>query len=237
MEKPDRYSTFLREANRYCASNKNQYNLFNNYFKKNYLKHLPKNKNVKILDMGCGLGHFLYFLRKQGYVNVKGIDLNKKNIEHCKKMRLGVVQEDIFDYLKNSKENFDIIVLNDVIEHIEKDKILKLFNIAREMLNKGGKVLIKTPNCNSPYGLAGFFSDFTHQTAFTEKSLGQLAMISNFGNFKVENLYIYPNIPVIDSMTFIFYNILYKTKSIFNYLNGQKPFKVFSKNILAIFEK
>lgn len=57
-----------------------EFETYYKYFKKNYLKHLPESKESKILDIGCGMGHFLYFLEKEGYKNYLGIDISKENI-------------------------------------------------------------------------------------------------------------------------------------------------------------
>lgn len=42
-----------------------EFETYDRYYKKNYLKHLPERKELKILDIGCGMGHFLYFLEKK----------------------------------------------------------------------------------------------------------------------------------------------------------------------------
>ena len=34
------------------------------YFKKNYLKHMPEDKNARILDVGCGDGNFSVLLKE-----------------------------------------------------------------------------------------------------------------------------------------------------------------------------
>ncbi len=230
------YNKFLKEKT-FTLNQKKEYSIFSNYFKKNYFRYLPLNKKSNILDVGCGLGHFLYFLRKEGYTQIKGIDMDNENVSRCKKEGFNVVRGDLLKYLEDSKEKFDVIIMNDVIEHIPKKKIIYLLTLIKTRLNKEGKLFVKTLNCNSRAGLTGFFSDFTHQIGFTEKSLYQLSILTGFSHFKSANLYVYPCIPLIDQIVFLFFSAVYKVKPLSNYIQGQKPFKVFSKNILAIFQK
>src|SRR4051812_37311495 len=57
---------------------------FARHYRRVYAPLLPADKNAKILDIGCGLGHFLYFLKSEGYVNHWGIDLGSEQIHQCR---------------------------------------------------------------------------------------------------------------------------------------------------------
>ena len=46
---------------------KKTYERYFRYFKLNYENYLPKNKNARIVDLGCGIGHFLFYLKKSNY--------------------------------------------------------------------------------------------------------------------------------------------------------------------------
>lgn len=50
-----------------------------------YYDALPQNKNAKILDLGCGMGFCLYWLKRKGYENIIGIDLSAEMVEVAKK--------------------------------------------------------------------------------------------------------------------------------------------------------
>ena len=41
----------------------------------NYSRFIPRNNNAMILDIGCGTGTFLWYLKKKGYTNFWGIDI------------------------------------------------------------------------------------------------------------------------------------------------------------------
>lgn len=47
---------------------------------------LPANREYSLLDYGCGLAHFLKYLRTEGHTNLKytGVDINDKFLEHCR---------------------------------------------------------------------------------------------------------------------------------------------------------
>lgn len=48
---------------------------------KEILPLLPKDKNINILDMGCGFGSLIYTLKQNGYKNLKGIDLSEGQVK------------------------------------------------------------------------------------------------------------------------------------------------------------
>ena len=50
---------------------------------------LNKNdKNLKILDAGCGTGGLITFLKKNGYLNIKGFDYSDAAVSFCKQRNL-----------------------------------------------------------------------------------------------------------------------------------------------------
>jgi len=95
------------------------------------LFHKRVDKKSKILDLGCGYGSFLYFLKTNGYQNVTGIDLSAEEINICKKYfkSYHFYEEDILNFIKITNEKFDVIYLSHVLEHIKKEN---LFNFLRE---------------------------------------------------------------------------------------------------------
>lgn len=151
-----------------------------------YGRYLPRNKQAKILDLGCGAGHFLYFLQKKGFKNCVGIDISEQQVDYCKKNISNSVKVfDGFEFLKDKENIFDVIVANDFLEHIPKERIVELLLLISRSLMKDGKFIMKTPNMSNPFALDSRYRDFTHEFGFTEKSLYQVLAVSNFKNIQI----------------------------------------------------
>ena len=212
------------------------YLIHQRYFKKNYQKFLPPNKDAKILDAGCGLGHFLFFAEQNGYKDVTGIDVSKELVELCKGKGYNAVVADLFSFLAGHRNAFDAIIFNDVIEHLTKEEILNLLDLMYASLTDGGCLLIKTPNMANPFTAAsGRYIDFTHEVGFTEASLKEILVVTKFANVRVIGTDIYvmygnPLNYLAKFFAFIFSKILY----LLSYLYGRKTIKIYEKDILAI---
>lgn len=78
--------------NQYCNSIFNfsnkfsqaEYDKFLKQYELNYGCFIRAEQNIKVLDVGCGAGHFLYYLEKKGISNYLGIDISPQQIEFCK---------------------------------------------------------------------------------------------------------------------------------------------------------
>ena len=212
------------------------YKLHSRYFKKNYLKFLPENKEAMILDAGCGLGHFLFFAKKNGYKNVKGIDISKQLVELCVKNGLEAHATDLFTFLEDKAQSFDVIIFNDVIEHLTKDEIVTILDLMNAALKDGGCIIIKTPNMANPFTAAGGrYIDFTHEIGFTEASMKEILSVTNFKNVTVigTDIYIIYENP-LNYLAKLFAYIISKFLYVMSYLFGRKTLKIYEKDIIAI---
>lgn len=150
-----------------------------------YKNFLPQDKNARILDVGCGMGGFLFFLEKQGYTNYWGIDLCGKQIEYIQKhITPRVAIADGSEYLR-ANGSFNLIVLNDTLEHIQKDRVLEFLTIIYKALDPNGLLFIKTDNMSNPFSLASRYIDFTHEIGFTEDSLRQILSAAGFDDVQI----------------------------------------------------
>jgi SAM-dependent methyltransferase len=94
--------------------------------------------NKKILEVGCGKGRQLFVLYNNGYNNLYGIDpFIKQDIEN---INIHIKKCDLFNY---TESNFDLIIFNHSLEHIENHQMVLLKAI--ELLNKNGRIIIRTP--------------------------------------------------------------------------------------------
>ena len=83
-----------------------------------FLKKRFRGKNINALDIGSGMGVFLYELRKNG-INCTGIERDNRYVYFCKKKHdLNILNKDIFK-IKKKKFTFNFISCNKVLEHLE----------------------------------------------------------------------------------------------------------------------
>ena len=163
-------------------------------FARNVGPHLPANPAARVVDIGCGLGHFLYYLRQQGYTNILGVDIGAEPVEFCRQhVTSNVLQIDsIESFLTERQGPYDVIGFLDVIEHLPKSIIIPTLRLLREHLAHGGVLFVRTGNMASPIGPRVRFGDFTHEVGFTEFSLEQ---VLNAAGFQPEEFELYPHEP------------------------------------------
>jgi SAM-dependent methyltransferase len=83
------------------------------------------NKDISILDIGCGTGGLLHFLRKNSYTNLRGIDYSDSSIHFSKLRNINVQKLNIDDLLSVfQKQQFDVIICNDVFYCLDKIQII-----------------------------------------------------------------------------------------------------------------
>lgn len=145
-------------------------------------KYLPADSTASILDLGCGHGALIYFLRQAGYCNVVGVDVSPEQAGEAARLGIeGIREGDLLDTLRNLPDHSqDVVIAFDVIEHFTKDELLPFVDEVLRVLKPGGRWLIHAPNGESPFVGAIRYGDMTHELAFTRVSLAQLLLSSGF---------------------------------------------------------
>ena len=112
-------------------------------------------KNLSILEIGCGEGGNLKPFLDIG-CKVTGVDLSERKIEngkqffidHPNKNNLTLIVEDI--YQSKTLEQYDLIIMRDVIEHIHFQE--RFMSYVKKYLNPNGKFFLAFPPWYNPFG-------------------------------------------------------------------------------------
>ena len=146
-----------------------------------YKDYLPRNKSASILDIGCGSGGFIHYLRSSGYRNSSGIDISGAQISVAERLGIsGGSQGDFRSARESSPSGYDAVFARDVIEHFSKDEVLDILSLIYGSLLPGGVCIIKTANAESPFWPRYRFGDFTHESSFTRTSIETILRLTGF---------------------------------------------------------
>jgi len=111
----------------------------------------------RVLDVGCGIGDMVSF--RPG---TRGVDINPKAVAYCRSRGLAVQQMEP-DILPFPDAEFDGVVLDNVLEHLEKPE--PLLAEIRRVLRAGGDFVVGVP------GEQGFAGDPDHKRHYPQAAL------------------------------------------------------------------
>lgn len=144
-------------------------------------RYIPTDRGVRIVDLGCGHGTYIHFLKQKGYHNLIGIDASAEQVELAHRLNMPEVQcGDIKDFLEHDSQSVDVVLLMDILEHLPLEAILGLLDSVYLKLRKGGKLIIHVPNAEGLFGMRMRYGDLTHEQAFTPTSMRQLLKTIGF---------------------------------------------------------
>ena len=98
--------------------------------------------NTRVLDVGCGDGSLMNLLVKEKNIEVRGLELEKQNVQECIYKGLPVIQGNAETELYQFPDkSFDYVVLSQTLQAFyNPDKVLK------ELLRIGKSVIVSIPN-------------------------------------------------------------------------------------------
>ncbi len=113
---------------------------------KEYLQALKfLDKRIKILDVGCGTGTFLEFMRSNNVNDVEGIDLNPDNVIFAQNRGLKVSEASALD-LPFEDNCFDAVYSSHLMQVFNPNDAQKFIQECSRVLRSEGLLIISTLN-------------------------------------------------------------------------------------------
>jgi nucleoside-diphosphate-sugar epimerase/SAM-dependent methyltransferase len=211
------------------------YSRFYEFYRHNYLRHIPPERTARILAISCGPGYFVDMLTRNGYSDVLGIDSFPEKVEFATRKGLNCRVERAFGFLQENPEPFDVIFAEQEINHLTKPEIMAFLQLCRRNLAPGGTLLIHSINGTNPLtGSESRAGNFDHYNSFTEYSLNQILEFSGFEDVRIFplNLYVFYKNPLNYVGLFLdkAFSVFFRAYFIF----VGKSAKIFTKKLAAV---
>ena len=210
------------------------YSKFFKFYKHNYLKYIPQDKDARILAISCGPGYFVNLLTELGYRNVLGIDSDPDKVAYGTKRGLNCQAARAIPFLQDSTEPYDVIFCEQELNHLTKDEILSFLALCRGKLADNGVLISHALNGANPItGAESLAQNFDHYNTFTEYTMRQVLEHMEFSNVRVFplNLYVFYKNPL--NYVLIVLSAMYTAFFRFSFMMYGKKNRIFTKKIGA----
>jgi len=131
--------------------------------------------NARVLDIACDLGYFIRNIQAadRWATDIRDVAATLPPEVHFVRAS-GLELTDVLP-----PASFDVAFFSNYLEHLAStEAVLQQLKVAHALLKPGGRVLILQPNIRL---IGGSYWDFIdHQTALTEKSLAEAAVMAGF---------------------------------------------------------
>ena len=142
--------------------------------------------NLTVLEIGFGNGNFLNYCKNNNW-DVYGVEIIQELLDRATNAGFSVC--DNIDNISN--KTFDLVVCFDVLEHIEQEEVTDFLKRIKNILNRNGSLIIRTPNGASPLGLTNQHGDTTHVNIVTATKMEYWSNSAGL-ELKYQNGDIYP---------------------------------------------
>ena len=211
------------------------YRTLGQFYRVNYMQHVPQDHAARILVISCGPGYFVNTLHEDGYTDVVGIDSDSSKVAHAERRGLNCRLGTAFEELEDAQESFEAIICEQELNHLTKSEMVDFLKLAWDNLAPGGRLICHGLNGANPIvGAETFAQNFDHFNTFTAYSLRQVLEHSGFRDIHVFglHLYVFYRNPFnyvawgISSFLSLFFRVLFVMYG--------KSNKIFTKKIAAV---
>ena len=99
-------------------------------------------KNTRVLDVGCGDGTLMEYLKHNREIDIRGIEISKDNVQKCLSKGLAVIEGDAEkDLLQFPDSSFDFVILSQTLQAFLSPEI-----VIKELIRVGKKAIVTIPN-------------------------------------------------------------------------------------------
>ena len=99
-------------------------------------------KNKRVLDVGCGDGTLMEFLKNNKEIDIRGIEILKNNVQKSISKGLTVIEGDAEkDLIQFPDKSFDYVILSQTLQAFLNPEI-----VVNELLRIGKKAIVTVPN-------------------------------------------------------------------------------------------
>lgn len=113
------------------------------YMARMLIDEYEKNSRLRVLELGCGYGAILRFVRDKGF-RYEALELSHWRVKMLEEAGYPVARMTLQEYSRKYQDRkFDVIIIDNVLEHIVGPK--KIMEEAMELLAHEGKIIISVP--------------------------------------------------------------------------------------------
>ncbi len=133
---------------------------------------------TRVLELGCGVGLFLAYLQEMGVREFTGVEMDPNVRDYMpEQIAARVEAATIEDFISTqSGDTYDAIVMLDVFEHFSHAEGVALLERLKPLLGSAGKLILRMPNCASPWGLQYQLGDLTHKAMYSPGNIRHIAL-------------------------------------------------------------
>ena len=100
------------------------------------------NKQSRVLDVGCGDGSLMQYLKENKNVDIRGLEISKNNVRKCISKGITTIEGDAEkDLIQFPNKSFDYVILSQTLQAFLNPQL-----VINELLRVGKQAIVTIPN-------------------------------------------------------------------------------------------